>query len=55
MFDVVVEWVVEAEIPHSVFYAFSTENWRRSESEVSYLLRLLADTLITFKEKAIKE
>jgi len=30
-----------AHIPHMVCYAFSTENWKRTEDEVSYLMNLL--------------
>ena len=32
----VVRFVRDEEIPHAVFYAFSTENWKRAEAEVSY-------------------
>lgn len=33
--------VMNAKIPNMVCYAFSTENWNRSETEVSYLMALL--------------
>ena len=33
--------VIRAEIPHMVCYAFSTENWNRSDEEVNYLMILL--------------
>jgi undecaprenyl diphosphate synthase len=33
--------VHEMRIPHMVCYAFSTENWNRSEEEVSHLMNLL--------------
>lgn len=36
----VVNWVKEAGIPHAVFYAFSTENWRRTPKEVEGLMSL---------------
>lgn len=39
------KWVGDAEIPHAVYYAFSTENWNRSEEEVSYLMDLFRDWL----------
>ncbi|MDO8261584.1 MAG: polyprenyl diphosphate synthase, partial [Candidatus Magasanikbacteria bacterium] len=39
------EWVSEKKIPHAVFYAFSTENWRREKSEVEYLLTLFCETV----------
>lgn len=38
-----VRWVRDRNIPHMVAYVFSTENWNRSEEEVSYLMRLLQD------------
>ncbi|KKR31720.1 MAG: Isoprenyl transferase [Parcubacteria group bacterium GW2011_GWF2_39_8b] len=41
----VVRWVRDADIKHVIFYAFSTENWNRSEEEVSYLLNLIAEFL----------
>lgn len=34
----VAQWVKDMEIPHAVFYAFSTENWQRSDVEVNYLM-----------------
>lgn len=37
-----IKWVQEACIPHAVYYAFSTENWQRSEAEVSYLMNLFS-------------
>ncbi len=44
-FEEVITWVRECGIPHVVFYAFSTENWKRSESEVTALLSLFAEAL----------
>jgi len=32
-------------IKHVIFYTFSTENWNRSEEEVSYLLNLIGEFL----------
>jgi len=40
-----IEYVRDAEIPHAVFYAFSTENWGRSEAEVAYLMDLFREWL----------
>ncbi|KKS27454.1 MAG: Undecaprenyl pyrophosphate synthetase [Parcubacteria group bacterium GW2011_GWC1_42_11] len=37
----VVEWAREAGISDVVVFAFSTENWQRSEEEVGFLLKLL--------------
>lgn len=43
----VVEWVSDLNIPHAVFYAFSTENWRRSPAEVEYLMTLFRHAYAT--------
>ncbi|MCX6788014.1 MAG: polyprenyl diphosphate synthase [Candidatus Kaiserbacteria bacterium] len=39
----VVTWAKDAGIEHIIFYTFSTENWHRSEKEVSYLLDLIQE------------
>lgn len=39
------EWVRDAGIPHAVFYAFSTENWNRTDAEVNYLMDLFRKQL----------
>lgn len=39
-FDSAARWVREAGVKHLAIYALSTENWNRSEDEVSYLLEL---------------
>lgn len=41
----VVEWAREANIKHLVMYAFSTENWNRSEEEVGYLMGIFQQIL----------
>lgn len=41
----IIKYIEEAGIPHAVFYAFSTENWKRSEEEVSYLMALFKHLL----------
>lgn len=46
-----VSWVREAGIPHAVYYAFSTENWKRSKEEVGYLLDLFRSWLTSMEEK----
>jgi undecaprenyl diphosphate synthase len=40
-----ITWLRDEQIPHAVFYAFSTENWNRSEQEVAYLMDLFRDGL----------
>ncbi len=39
----VVRWARDAGVKHIIFYTFSTENWNRSEEEVSYLLNLIGE------------
>lgn len=44
-----IRYVRDREIPHAVFYAFSTENWKRSEAEVADLMKVFlwgADTIV---------
>jgi len=36
-------WVRDRDIKHLAVYAFSTENWNRSQEEVDYLMRLLEE------------
>lgn len=45
VFEAVVTWLQELGVPHGVFYAFSTENWQRSETEVALLLSLIETAL----------
>lgn len=49
-----VEWVRDRGIPHAVFYAFSTENWQRSASEVSALMDLFRTELRTLADKQVR-
>jgi undecaprenyl diphosphate synthase len=44
-----VNWARDIGIKHIIFFTFSTENWNRSEEEVSYLLGLIG----TFLEKEL--
>lgn len=41
-------------IPHAVFYAFSTENWQRSEVEVVYLIDLFSEALKVIESVGVK-
>lgn len=41
----VTRWAKEVGIEHIIFFTFSTENWKRSEEEVSYLLSLIGEYL----------
>ena len=51
----VVSWARDASVPHIAVYAFSTENWNRSEKEVGYLMKLFRFILDNEAEKMIKE
>src|SRR3989338_11605191 len=51
----VMRWAREAGIPHIVIYAFSTENWQRSEQEVSYLMKLFRSILENEVQEMIRE
>jgi len=42
----IVEISVEIGLQYLTIYAFSTENWRRSKTEVNYLLKLIMDSLV---------
>ena len=44
-------WMEKFDIEYVTLYAFSTENWKRSEEEVQYLMNLLADFLDKNAEK----
>ena len=52
--DRTMHWCKEAGIKYLTVYAFSTENWKRSEDEVSGLMRLLSH-FIKSKEKELVE
>ncbi len=51
----VVRWARESGILHVAAYAFSTENWQRSEEEVGFLMRLFRSILENETEKMITE
>ncbi|MDO8599018.1 MAG: polyprenyl diphosphate synthase, partial [bacterium] len=41
----VARWLIDRGVTWVTFYLFSTENWKRSEEEVGYLMRLLEGAL----------
>ena len=45
-----IDWVQEMGVPHAVYYAFSTENWNRSDDEVGYLMQLFEVMLQTLAD-----
>ncbi|MBP9669497.1 MAG: di-trans,poly-cis-decaprenylcistransferase [Candidatus Pacebacteria bacterium] len=48
-------WVRARNIPHMVFYGFSTENWGRAKEEVSYLMDLFRKLINETAEELHKE
>lgn len=46
------EWAQEAQIEHVILYAFSTENWNRTQAEVSYLMVLFEEYFKKWMEHA---
>lgn len=45
----------DAGVPYITFYVFSTENWGRSEAEVSYLMKLAETRITKLAEKLARE
>ncbi len=48
-------WARDAGVPHVVAYAFSTENWQRTEDEVGYLMKLFRFVLDNEAERMVAE
>lgn len=49
------QWVAKRQIPHLVAFAFSTENWHRTEAEVGYLMQLIEEGISQYAEEAKRE
>lgn len=54
-FKEVVRWAKEANIQTLICYAFSTENWKRTEDEVGYLMQLFETALKNEFDEVSKE
>ncbi len=50
-----VDAAAKAEIKYLTFYVFSTENWGRKESEVSYIMKLAESRILKYAEKMRKK
>lgn len=50
-----VDGASEAGIKYITFYVFSTENWGRSEKEVSYIMKLAETRILKYAEKMKKK
>jgi undecaprenyl diphosphate synthase len=48
-------WAREAGVQEVTFYVFSTENWKRSKEEVSFLMNLISDFFTTRLQDFAKE
>jgi undecaprenyl diphosphate synthase len=48
-------WCKESGVKHVAVYAFSTENWRRKEEEVGYLMQLFRHVIFKEAERFKKE
>ena len=46
-----IEAAADAQIQYITFYIFSTENWSRSEAEVSYLMKMANTYIMKFAKK----
>ena len=53
--ETIVQTALKEDIKVVSLYAFSTENWARPKTEVTYLMQLLADTLSKFTEEKYKD
>ena len=51
MIEKLVGAAAEAGISYLTFYVFSTENWGRSEAEVSYIMKLAETRILKYAEK----
>lgn len=51
----VARWVRDREIAHMAAYCFSTENWNRSDEEVSYLMDIFRTAIHDAREELGKE
>ncbi len=50
-----IEAASQAEIKYITFYVFSTENWGRSNEEVSYIMKLAETRILKLAEKLAKK
>jgi undecaprenyl diphosphate synthase len=51
----VVDWCKEVGVKNVIIYAFSTENWNRTQEEVSYLMNLLRGVIGGLIDEAVKK
>ncbi len=51
----IVDALQDTEVKFVSFFVFSTENWDRSEEEISYLMKLIGDSISDLSKKAKKQ
>ena len=52
--EILVSECAKANIKYVTFYVFSTENWNRSEDEVSYIMKLAGTNILRLAKKMAK-
>ncbi len=52
--DKIVDTLIDTEVKYVSFFVFSTENWDRSEEEISYLMDLIGKKIDSLTKKAEK-
>jgi len=55
IFGDICEWCIEEKVPFLTVYAFSTENWSRSETEVKHLFALMERYFIEEKANCVQK
>ena len=53
--EAVIKYSLIQKIPHLTLYTFSTENWKRPDSEISFLFDLIRKSLKKKIKKIIKQ
>lgn len=49
------EWCLQAGVPFLTVYAFSTENWKRADKEISHLFGLMERHFLQEKERCVEK
>jgi undecaprenyl diphosphate synthase len=55
IFGHVCDWCLQEKIPYLTVYAFSTENWKRTDKEISYLFGLLEKYFLEEKSRCVEK
>ena len=49
------DWCLQAKIPYLTVFAFSTENWQRTESEIKHLMGLMEKYFVEERERCLEK